>query len=88
MESCAEHGAWMQVKVEVAAVRNDGMVHAATFQKDAQVLLTVIQVPPQLRRLEFARTSPSGDPLCLQLHPILIHARGALGELSRSTLLQ
>jgi hypothetical protein len=54
--------------VEVAAVRNDGVVHAATFQKDAQVTLTVIQVPPQLRQLEFARTSPSGDI------PLLHHA--------------
>lgn len=45
----------------MSAVRNDGMVHAATFQKDAHVKLTVIQVPPQLRRLEFARTSPSGN---------------------------
>jgi len=59
----------VQVKVEVTAVRSDGMVHAATFQKDAQVALTVIQVPPQLRRLEFARTTPSGDPLQQDFSP-------------------
>lgn len=50
----------MQIVLDLRVVHNDGMVNAATFQKDVQATLKVVEVPPQLRRLEFARTSPSG----------------------------
>ena len=46
-------------------VHHDGMVNAATFQKEVQVGLQLLQVPPQLRRLEFARTTPSGTHFAL-----------------------
>ena len=41
-------------------VHHDGITNAATFQKEVQADFRVVQVPPQLRRLEFARTTPSG----------------------------
>lgn len=49
-----------QVHLELRTVNEDGMVNAATFQKEVQVDFRVVQVPPQLRRLDFARTTPSG----------------------------
>lgn len=49
-----------QVHFELRIVENDGMVNAATFQKEVQTVLRVVQVPPQLCRLEFARVTPSG----------------------------
>ena len=49
-----------QVRLDIEMVHHDGMVNAATFQKEVQVGLRLLQVPPQLRRLEFARTTPSG----------------------------
>ena len=49
-----------QVRLDIQMVHHYGMVNAATFQKEVQVGLQLLQVPPQLRRLEFARTTPSG----------------------------
>ena len=53
----------LQVKLAITVVPQEGMVNAATFQKDVQVDLQVLQIPPQLRRLEFARITPSGNPI-------------------------
>ena len=55
-----------QIHLELKVVHNDGMVNAATFQKEVQATLKIVQVPPQLRRLEFARTTASGDMQPLQ----------------------
>lgn len=50
--------------MELDVVAEDGIANAATFLKDVSVGFRVITVPPQLRLIEFARTTNSG-----QAHP-------------------
>lgn len=50
----------LQVRLDIGVVQQSSIEIAATFQKEVQVGLEVVQIPPQLRRLEFSRLTPSG----------------------------